>query len=293
MSSELATALQSALSLDTAPVVTSTRGGDTASAWLAELADQRWFMKSEPLSRHVGFEAEAYNLERLAAGPLVVPQVIALGSTRTMHWMALEFLDLQRLSAATAAALGEGLATLHDSLQHDRYGWPSNNQIGRSPQQNQWSSDWGQFFATQRLAPLVRQLATRMSRESHDELMGLVVRAPDWLRDHRPTPVLLHGDLWGGNAAAARVGDTLLPAVYDPACYFGDREADIAMTELFGGFPESFYQRYQQTWPLPAGYPERRDLYNLYHVLNHAVLFGGSYLQQTQMLVSRLLQVFS
>ena len=105
-------------------------------------------------------------------------------------------------------------------------------------------------------------------------------------RDYRPTPSLLHGDLWGGNWAADEIGR---PVIYDPATYYGDREADLAMTELFGGFEPAFYSAYQAHSPLADGYELRRDLYKLYHMLNHLNLFGGGYLSSCENLIDQLL----
>jgi fructosamine-3-kinase len=114
----------------------------------------------------------------------------------------------------------------------------------------------------------------------------LLEALPALLERHRPPASLLHGDLWSGNYAYTRDGE---PAIFDPATYYGDRETDLAMTELFGGFPREFYAAYQSAWPLDAGYATRKRLYNLYHVLNHFNLFGGGYLAQAQGLIDGLL----
>jgi fructosamine-3-kinase len=135
-----------------------------------------------------------------------------------------------------------------------------------TPQQNSWCDDWAEFWRTRRMQPQL-DLARRN---------GFDLEATFDLGNHRPQPSLLHGDLWSGNAGFTAQG----PVVFDPAVYYGDREADLAMTELFGGFPRQFYQAYNDAWPLEEGYQRRKPLYNLYHLLNHLNLFGGGYLGQ-------------
>ena len=160
--------------------------------------------------------------------------------------------------------MGEALARLH-AVQGPRFGWPRDNYIGLAPQINTWKDEWSDFFLECRLRPQARAARIDVSDAS--------VRA--LLKDHRPAPALLHGDLWSGNAGFTAEG----PVVFDPAVYYGDREADLAMTELFGGFPRAFYEGYG---PLDPGYERRKHLYNLYHLLNHLNLFGGSYLPQVK-----------
>jgi len=157
------------------------------------------------------------------------------------------------------------LAALHRHTS-DRFGWGTDNWIGLAPQKNGWSTDWAAFFLEKRLRPQ----AARAGIELPD------VKA--LLAHHKPKPSLLHGDLWSGNAGFTADG----PVIYDPAVYYGDREADLAMTELFGGFAPEFYAAYRKEFPLNAGYEKRKHLYNLYHLLNHLNLFGSSYLGQVK-----------
>jgi fructosamine-3-kinase len=152
-----------------------------------------------------------------------------------------------------------------------RFGWTRDNYIGLTPQKNDWCDDWAEFWRERRLRPQI-DLARRN---------GLDVPLVDprtFLDEHQPAPSLLHGDLWRGNAGFTKDG----PVVFDPAVYYGDREADLAMTELFGGFPREFYRAYNETFALDAGYEKRKHLYNLYHLLNHVNLFGGGYLGQAK-----------
>ena len=168
-----------------------------------------------------------------------------------------------------------------------RFGWHRDNTIGATPQSNAWTDDWARFFAERRLG---YQLDLALEQGHSGQLIerGRRLCAPldALLLDHRPVPSLLHGDLWGGNWAADESGQ---PVVFDPAIYFGDREADLAMTRLFGGFGRAFYDAYQSAWPLEAGADLRFDLYNLYHVLNHLNLFGGGYRGQAETLIEQLL----
>ena len=166
------------------------------------------------------------------------------------------------------------------------FGWVRDNTIGATPQPNTPDPDWVRFWARQRLG-FQLALAARNGHGGALQRLGetLLGRLPDLL-DHAPAPSLLHGDLWGGNLGYMRDGE---PVIYDPAVYYGDREADLAMTELFGGFGGDFYAAYREAWPLDPGYASRRDLYNLYHVLNHLNLFGGGYLGQALNLLGRLL----
>jgi fructosamine-3-kinase len=164
------------------------------------------------------------------------------------------------------------------------FGWARDNFIGSSPQHNGWVDEWPRFFAERRLRPQLEALARRGDRLRHAE--SIPTRAEALLESHRPDPCLVHGDLWSGNAALASDGRGVL---IDPAVHRADREVDLAMARLFGGFPSAFYDGYQREWPLPAGHHRRVDLYNLYHLLNHANLFGGGYLAQAQAVIDDLL----
>jgi fructosamine-3-kinase len=167
------------------------------------------------------------------------------------------------------------------------YGWPRDNFIGSTPQSNQSHRTWAGFYAEERLRPQLQLASSNgMVRELRDQGEKLTDRLAAFFVDYRPAPSLLHGDLWSGNAAQLADGT---PVIFDPAVYRGDRETDIAMAELFGGFPESFYAAYRAAWPLDAGYETRKTLYNLYHILNHFNLFGSAYLGQARRMIEKLL----
>ena len=192
---------------------------------------------------------------------------------------------MQTLTPRSQALLGKQLAQLHlAKTEKQAFGWHRNNTIGSTPQINPWNEDWIEFYTENRLRyqfDLARQ--KRMSFKYEEDLYEKI---PQFFADYDPEASILHGDLWGGNASANRHD---LPVIYDPATYYGDRETDIAFTELFGGFTQAFYQNYHQTYPLDPGYKIRKKLYNLYHVLNHYNLFGGGYASQAQSMIHELL----
>jgi fructosamine-3-kinase len=278
-------------------------GGCIHRAWRVELADGRLlFAKTNVASALPLLEAEAEGLGALAVaagddGPQV-PVPLACGVAGASAALVLSWLDLGGVPSVPAASawhrLGVGLASLHrrslhiPCLEGDRgsaaFGWPRDNVIGSFPQRNGWEADWGRFFVERRLAPQLEHLARSGHRLRRAE--DLLERAVAWLEPHRPDPCLVHGDLWSGNAAATSDGRG---ALFDPAVHRADREVDLAMARLFGGFPEAFFEGYQATWPLPSGHHPRRALYNLYHLLNHANLFGGSYVSQSQSRIDALL----
>ncbi|MGH8413976.1 MAG: fructosamine kinase family protein, partial [Gammaproteobacteria bacterium] len=233
------------------------------------------------------FDAEADGLKALAECKAIrVPRVLTVGEQEGEAFLVMEWLSLGQKTGAAAAKLGEQLARQHQCLgQH--VGWWQNNFIGATPQFNTPSEDWVKFFRKHRLG-------FQLSLAAENGYCGVLQRQgarllevlPAFFSGYTPQPSLLHGDLWGGNWGMVETGE---PAIFDPAVYYGDREADIAMTELFGGFGQEFYSAYNAIWPLDASYRVRRDLYNLYHVLNHLNLFGGGYLQQAERSIARLL----
>lgn len=260
--------------------------------WRGEGGDV--FVKLAGVDALPAFEAEAEGLQGLAAAnALRVPAVLALGEAGGHALLALEWLDLQPAAesdGALQARLGERLAMQH-RMTAPRFGWHRDNTIGATPQQNAWDDDWVRFFRERRLGVQL-DLAARNGLGAHgvDRGRDLAERCGAFFSSYRPVPSLLHGDLWGGNwGSVAGVGE---PAVFDPAVYFGDREADLAMTRLFGGFGPRFYAAYQSAWPLDQAAGTRRALYNLYHVLNHFNLFGGGYGRQAEGVIDRLLAEF-
>jgi protein-ribulosamine 3-kinase len=250
---------------------------------------REYFVKLNDAARVAMFEAEADGLAEIAATKTVrVPMPLCFGSNGDYAWIVMEWLPLSAdgLSRESAARLGEQLAAMH-AVHADRFGWTRDNTIGSTPQSNHQEKSWIDFWREHRLRPQLTLAATKGYR-ARLQIVGerLLEQLPALFTDHRPRPALLHGDLWGGNAAATVDG---APVIFDPAPYYGDREVDVAMTELFGGFPSSFYSAYRTAAPLPVGYAVRRELYNLYHVLNHLNLFGGAYLGQSEAMIDALL----
>jgi fructosamine-3-kinase len=253
--------------------------------WLTARAPM--FVKVGPVRAQAAFAAEAEGLRELHAAHAVrVPEVLGTGVVDAAAFLALEWIERGVADEACERQLGEGLAALH-SVSQPRFGWRRDNTIGRTPQANDWSTDWVEFFRERRLRPQLALAAQqgfgRLLAERGERLLGAL---PALLGDHAPRGSLLHGDLWGGNWLASAGGE---PVLFDPAVYYGDRETDLAMTALFGGFGAAFYDAYQAAAPLPAGAALRAELYNLYHVLNHANLFGGGYAPQARALIDRLL----
>jgi len=229
------------------------------------------------------FSCEAEGLRLLAASHTVrTPKIFGLwdgSQSQDVSLILLEFIESPASKDGwNQAQLGAQLAEMHLSaskLPGQQYGLAQDNYIGSTLQPNGWHADWIVFFREQRLTHQMRlaQKNGRLTSTRARQLEHLLDRLPDLLGGH-PIPSLLHGDLWSGNVIADREGR---PVLIDPAVYYGDREAEIAYTELFGGFTQRFYQAYDHVWPLEPGYPERRDLYNLYHLINHLNLFGETY----------------
>lgn len=247
----------------------------------------RYFLKLNQASMLHMFEAEWAGLQELATAAAVrVPQPVASGAAGDTAWLLMERLELGSRTSAAARTLGERLARQHRVIR-DEFGWHRDNTIGSTPQINTPMSHWIEFLRDKRLGYQLRLAADNgLSPRVVARGMALLDRLPEFFDGHAPVASLLHGDLWGGNWGATPDGE---PVIFDPAVYFGDREADIAMTMLFGGFGGEFLEAYDATWPLDEGFRRRVDLYNLYHVLNHYNLFGGGYQRQAADMLDGLL----
>jgi len=248
--------------------------------------DRRYFLKLNEAVRLSMFEAESDGLLELARAQAVrVPQPVCAGSAAGQAFLIMEYLELAHDREPAQELLGRQLATLH-RVTAPRFGWHRDNTIGSTPQINRWGNDWIEFYRECRLRPQLA-LAVAGGNASLQSLGAeLLERLPALFAGYHPIASLLHGDLWGGNAAVTTTG---IPVIFDPAVYFGDREADLALTELFGGFSARFYSAYDDHWPLDHGYSVRKMLYNLYHVLNHWNLFGDSYAAQAMQMMQKLL----
>jgi fructosamine-3-kinase len=264
----------------------SVGGGDISAAWHLETDDGAIFLKTGDANQYDMFAAEAEGLSELAAARAVrVPEVLAVGQDKDNAFLALEWLALERPGPKCQQLLGEQLAAMHRTVKN-RFGWHRDNTIGRTPQHNSWSTDWLGFVREHRLGYQL-QLAAKNGFTGELQVQGarVIEQLPVFFDGYDPAPSLLHGDLWGGNWSSSAGS----PVIFDPAVYFGDRETDLAMTRLFGGFGSAFYNAYESAWPLEPGSRERCDLYQLYHVLNHLNLFGRGYLGRALALADGLL----
>lgn len=261
-------------------------GGCINSAVRLTDGERSYFVKTNVPSSLDMFEAERDGLRAMTLrGAPRVPAPIADGTADDCAFLVLEHLSLARLTADAWTRLGEQLAVLHGATT-SAFGWHRNNTIGATPQINDWTPDWLDFWREHRLGYQL-DLAERngLGRSVVNRGRDLAARLEPLFQGYDPQPSLLHGDLWSGNVAADDNGN---PVLFDPAVYYGDREADIAMSELFGRFDQRFYDAYQATWPLDSGYRERRTLYNLYHMLNHYNLFGGGYAGSVAAMIDEL-----
>jgi len=280
----------------------SVSGGCINQGYAISSSARTYFAKINQASQVAMFEAEALGLQQMGETQTIrIPQPICWGTEGNSAYIVLEWLDLPGGGGEIAwAEMGRKLAAMHKytppsppllrggeevdyALLRGCFGWDMNNTIGSTPQINNWTADWAEFWAEHRIGYQLK-LGRRRGNFSRGE--SLLAAIPKLLEDYKPQPSLVHGDLWGGNASVTAAGE---PVIFDPAAYWGDREVDIAMTELFGGFPAAFYRGYNEVWLLDSGYERRKILYNLYHILNHFNLFGGSYESQANQMINRIL----
>ncbi|EKY1944067.1 fructosamine kinase family protein [Cronobacter turicensis] len=261
-------------------------GGEIHAAWRIDWAGRDIFVKCDDSTLLPCFTAEADQLNLLARSKTVtVPDVIAVGSDREYSFLLLEYLPPKPLDAHNAFMLGQQLARLHQWSEQPQYGLDYDNHLSTTPQPNAWQRRWASFFAEQRIGWQL-ELAAEKGMEFGD-IDRIVDAVHQQLISHQPAPSLLHGDLWSGNCALGPDG----PYIFDPACYWGDRECDLAMLPLHPEQPPQIYDGYQSVLPLPAGFLERQPLYQLYTLLNRATLFGGQHLVTAQQALTRVLGI--
>jgi fructosamine-3-kinase len=247
-------------------------GGDISKAFVIGDRTRKYFVKTNSALRLGMFEVEAIALSQIHATQIIkVPEPICWGKTSDLAYIVIDWIEFGRIE--NWQQLGRKLAAMHEVKSSMGFGWDRQNTIGFTPQINTWNSNWIDFFIEHRLLYQLK-LARQKGFKPIISDRELCERVPKFFQGYDPQPSMVHGDLWSGNVGFDLTGE---PVIFDPALYFGDREVDIAMTELFGGFPPEFYQSYNAAFPLDAGYKYRKDLYNLYHILNHFNLFGGSY----------------
>ena len=265
--------------------ITETSGGCINTCFIVDNTERQYFIKINLSDAISMFEAESLALnEIVATNTIRAPLPLCTGKNNIYSWIVMENLHLQ--GQGQQQLLGEQLAAMHN-ISSSKFGWSRDNTIGSTPQINTLNNSWIDFFREHRLGYQL-SLAARNGysgslQKSGDALLACVA---DFFDGYSPLPSLLHGDLWGGNYGFLVSGE---PVIFDPALYYGDREADIAMTELFGGFNSEFLSSYHAHWPLDCGYKTRKHLYNCYHILNHLNLFGGSYSSQAENTMNKLL----
>lgn len=265
-------------------------GGDTHESYIIKDATRRYFVKTRRYddTQQLSHEAEGLN-ELHKTQTVLVPQVICHGITKdsdpNIEYLVLSHIRFVEPSHDDYFTLGQKLASLHLVNAYTSYGWPHDNYIGANVQTNGRTASWADFFAEKRIGSMLERLATTGAWQQADgNIDSIVDLGRHILSLHQPHPSLLHGDLWAGNAGFCKKG----PVLFDPAIYIGDAETDLAMAELFGGFPAHFFEGYQSTSPIEKNYALRKPIYQLYHILNHGLLFGAHYITQAKQVVSEI-----
>jgi fructosamine-3-kinase len=267
----------------------SLSGGSINSAYLLSDDKTRYLVKTNSAGQTAMFEAEAQGLQEMASSHTVkVPKPVCFGDDQTQSYIVMEYLDMS--GQADQVILGEQLAAMH-RVTAEQFGWKMDNTIGATAQPNPWTANWLEFWRDQRLG-FQLQLAVQNGYGGELQSLGerLLSEMPKLFTNRDISPSMLHGDLWGGNVAGLKDGT---PVLYDPAFYYGDREADLAMTYVFGGFAPDFYTSYQNAFPLDEGFAVRKTFYNIYHIINHLNLFGGGYHRQSIHMMERVLAEIS
>ncbi|NQY65258.1 MAG: fructosamine kinase family protein [Alteromonadaceae bacterium] len=261
-------------------------GGDINLAYKISDGQNVYFVKLNNKEYASHFESEAYALQQIKSLNLITcPEVITTGVSLDKSFLVLNYIPFTPPNPTNWHKLGTNLALMHKNSQHGQFGWQQDNYIGNTLQPNNWSSNWRTFFAEQRIAWQLQLLNEKSIKIGDIDHITQICH--DGLLNHSVTPSLVHGDLWQGNLGFSKT----TAIIFDPACYYGDREVDIAMTELFGCLPPEFYQAYQAIYPLQPGFEERKVIYNFYHILNHANLFGGVYIEQAKAMLSRIMSI--
>jgi len=262
-------------------------GGASTSAVLDKATDTRYFVKAARGEFDM-LRAEYEGVKAMSeANAIQVPTPIAFGEFESTAFVIFEYLEF--CGGGSQFELGQQLAKMHRKVSDQGFGFVVDNTIGATFQPNlPWKQDWAEFWDEQRLGHMLK--LTDNVGFSDDKIQKLRAKTKQLL-SHNPPPSLIHGDLWGGNKGFCKKDGKPVPVIFDPATYYGDREADIAMTYVFGGFSGDFYDGYNSEWPLPEGHEKRRVIYELYHILNHEVLFGGGYANQARGMIDRIMNL--
>lgn len=259
-------------------------GGDIHPTWVIQYGQHQVFVKCNSRDMLSLFTWEADQLGLLARSNTVrVPKVYGVGADRDESFLLLEYIEPKPLDNEQAYELGAQLARLHQWSEQAQFGLDFDNNITTSPQPNSWLKRWSLFFAEQRIGWQLQLAEEKGIRYGNTELIVACVQRA--LASHHPQPSLLHGDLWPANCAGSSQG----PWIFDPACYWGDRECDLAMLSHFPHLPRQIYEGYHHVWPLPEGFSQRQPVYQLYYLLNRANVFGGEWVQEAQVAIVALL----
>lgn len=265
-------------------------GGSINRTSVVTLSNEtKLFLKENSGAMKGMFRTEASGLEALGQGEGPrVPKPLAWYEDSREQFLLMEYLPAGPKRKNYDREFGEQFARMHKSNKSDTWGFHEDNYIGSTKQVNTPCKSWIGFFGENRLGyqTSLAQRAGLIDNGLGKDLAKLISQLPVYLPEPEGGPTLIHGDLWSGNATVGPKGE---PVILDPAVYYGHREADLAMTELFGRFQPRFYDAYDATWPLEPGYTSRKDLYNLYHMLNHLNLFGGGYLGSVRSIVNQYL----
>jgi protein-ribulosamine 3-kinase len=268
----------------------SMAGGSINQAFLlTDGADMQYFVKTNQSGRQAMFEAESKGLQEIVSSQTIkVPEPVCFGDDGAQSYIVMEYLDM--VGQADQVILGQQLAAMH-RVTSEQFGWDIDNTIGDTYQSNTWQNNWIDFWREQRLG-FQLQLAAENGYGGELQSLGerLLIEMSVLFTGRNMVPSMLHGDLWGGNVAGLKDGT---PVIYDPAFYYGDREADLAMTYVFGGFSADFYSSYQDAFPLDDGFAVRKTFYNIYHIINHLNMFGGGYHGQSLNMLEQVLAEIS
>lgn len=260
-------------------------GGSINNSYHVSDGENSFFVKTNRKQLAHMFKAEALGLKELYnSHSIKVPEPIKHGTSGSECYFIMSWLELS--GQPDSDIFGRKMARLHANT-HEQFGFHIDNTIGSTPQLNQWSENWVDFWQKQRLGyQLDLALKNGFDHRLYDLGMKLKERSAGFFSSYKPVPSLLHGDLWSGNWSGNTKGQ---PVIFDPATYYGDREADLAMMELFGNPGQAFFASYNEAYAVDAGYAVRKNFYNLYHILNHANLFGSSYALQAENMIESLL----
>ena len=264
-------------------------GGDIHKSWQIEFQNTKFFLKrNEKKEKFLKFEKSCLkNLHKyINYKNLIVPKVISYLEINNIELLLMEWIDMKNNDQQK---LGKGLGEMHiESNKHNpkSFGYPINGYIGTSNQLKGWEQNWIKCFINLRIEPQLTILKKNFL--DIDIKKKLKSKIESELYEHQPFNSLIHGDLWSGNVGVNQMNKGV---IYDPACWWADCEVDIAMTRLFGNFTSEFYENYHKVIPIKKGFEKRIIIYNLYHILNHANMFGGVYFQQVQSYIKKILNM--